>query len=143
MAYETILYDVQDSVATITLNRPEMRNALTTVMYKELAHAFKTVSRDKAVRAVVLTGAGKGFCSGQDLAEMGQVIGEDVSVTDVLRNGLNPLIQAVRDLPKPVIGALNVVEQKESSTSESPTCKCVRTRHCLAYWPSRVLVKHS
>jgi 2-(1,2-epoxy-1,2-dihydrophenyl)acetyl-CoA isomerase len=109
MAYETILYDVSEGVATITLNRPEMRNAFTTTMYKELLGVMKTVERDKAVRAIIITGNGKGFCSGQDVAELSVLAQQGLSVGEMLRAGLNQLVSSVRTLEKPVIAALNGV----------------------------------
>ncbi len=108
-SYETIQYTVDGGVATITLNRPEMRNALTTTMYRELAQAFRSVERDRGVRAVVLTGAGKGFCSGQDLAELGPAISGPGYKADLLREGLNQMILTMRRLEKPIIGAINGV----------------------------------
>jgi 2-(1,2-epoxy-1,2-dihydrophenyl)acetyl-CoA isomerase len=104
-SYETILYQVADGVATITLNRPDKYNALTRTMYKELGDAFKNCARDAQVRAVILTGAGKGFCAGQDLTEM--VGAGALPIGELLRNGLNTLITTVRSLEKPVIAAVN------------------------------------
>lgn len=109
MTYETILYTVSDQVATITLNRSESRNALTSMMYQELSHAFKTIEHDPQVRAVILTGRGKGFCSGQDLSELQMMAAQGHSIGDLLRQGLNPLVTSIRTLEKPVIGALNGV----------------------------------
>lgn len=63
--YQTILYETSNGVATVTLNRPERRNAFTNEMLKELTHALKQIQKDGSVRAVVLAGAGKGFCAGQ------------------------------------------------------------------------------
>jgi len=100
--FETILFDVADGVATITLNRPDRLNALTTGMTKELLAALKTCARDNAIRCVVVTGAGRGFSAGQDLAEFGQVSGK-ISVGDHLRRGYNRLILAMRELEKPII----------------------------------------
>lgn len=108
MAYETILYDVADGVATITLNRPDAYNALNTQMYKDLRDALKQIKRDKAIRAVVITGTGKGFCSGADLTEMQGGI-SSVSIGDVLRDGLHHIITGIRRLEKPVICAINGV----------------------------------
>lgn len=108
MAYETILYEVQDGVATLTLNRPDTRNALNRQMYQELGKALRDIARDQQVRAVILTGAGKGFCSGADLVELGQLRGQ-ISVGDALRQGLNPLIVSMRSLEKPIVCALNGV----------------------------------
>ncbi|MCB0036997.1 MAG: enoyl-CoA hydratase/isomerase family protein, partial [Anaerolineales bacterium] len=69
MSYETILYDVQNGVGTITFNRPETLNAFNQQMVKEAIQAMKAASRDAAVRCVVMTGSGRGFSSGQDLME--------------------------------------------------------------------------
>src|SRR5207245_8125317 len=67
---DEILYAVADSVATITLNRPERRNALNTALMEALAHRFDALESDTSVRAVVIRGAGQAFCSGRDLNEM-------------------------------------------------------------------------
>ena len=107
-AFESILFDVADGVATITLNRPERLNALTTGMTKELLTAIKTCARDDAIRCLVITGAGRGFSAGQDLAEFGQVM-DNFSVGDHLRRGYNRLILALRELEKPVIAQVNGV----------------------------------
>ena len=107
-AYTTILFDVADGVATITLNRPERLNALTTGITKELLSALKTCAKDDAIRCVVITGAGRGFSAGQDLAEFGQNAGK-ISVGDHLRRGYNRLILAMRELEKPIIAQVNGV----------------------------------
>jgi 2-(1,2-epoxy-1,2-dihydrophenyl)acetyl-CoA isomerase len=109
MTYETILYDVAEGVATITLNRPESYNAMNSQMYHELLDTLKQVSDDNAVRAVVLTGAGKGFCSGADLIEMQGKLGENIAIGDVLRGGLNRIVLGIHQLEKPVICAVNGV----------------------------------
>ncbi len=110
MAYETILYDVSDGVATITLNRPDKYNALTMPMYKEIQQALKDAERDTSVRALVLTGAGKGFCSGADLLDLQSQLGiGEVNVGDVLRSGLNRIAVAMRQMEKPIICAVNGV----------------------------------
>jgi 2-(1,2-epoxy-1,2-dihydrophenyl)acetyl-CoA isomerase len=109
MTYEAILYDVHEGVATITLNRSESRNALNGVMYRDLMQAFDEISRTPHIRAVVLTGAGKGFCSGQDLGELNDLVAQGMTVGDMLRANLNQLVLNIRALEKPVIGALNGV----------------------------------
>ena len=107
-SFTTILFHTSDNIATITLNRPERLNALTTGMARELLAALKTCARDDAIRCVVLTAAGRGFSAGQDLAEFSQV-SDDFSVADHLRRGYNRLVLALRELEKPVIAAVNGV----------------------------------
>lgn len=108
MAYETILYDTSDGVATLTLNRPDAMNALDNTMAKELKDALKAVAKDAETRALLLTGAGRAFCSGQDLKA---VTGEGAPPTlgDHLRKTWNPIVTAVYELEKPTVCALNGV----------------------------------
>lgn len=110
MSYETLLYGVDDGIASITLNRPETYNALTQQTIRELQDAFKQAARDKTVRAVLFTGTGKGFCSGADLQELSTGIGSgEVAITEYLRAGLNTLATQIRELEKPVVCAINGV----------------------------------
>jgi 2-(1,2-epoxy-1,2-dihydrophenyl)acetyl-CoA isomerase len=103
--YETIRVEIEKGVATVTLNRPDSLNALNATMRRELLAALKAARRDEAVRAVVLTGEGRGFCSGADLRG-----GEgERQFRRVLTTEYNPLIAAIRELPKPVIAAVNGV----------------------------------
>lgn len=105
--YEFLKYDNNQGVATITLNRPEVYNALNDGITYELQDALKQVGKDDTVRVVVLTGEGKAFCSGQDLkASSGQ---EKRSFIDSLHKRYNPIIRAMRNLPKPIICRLNGV----------------------------------
>lgn len=107
MTYEHLLYDLRNGVLTITLNRPEVYNAINDPLSYELQDAFKRAGRDEDVRVVVLTGAGKGFCSGQDLkAVQGD---KDRSLADSVRRRYNPLILSMHQLPKPIVGRLNGV----------------------------------
>lgn len=103
--YETIRHELSDGIATITLNRPESLNALNAVLRSELLAALKAAGRDDAARAVVITGEGRAFCSGADLRGGS---GER-AFRRVLSAEYNPLITAVRELPKPVIAAVNGV----------------------------------
>ena len=103
--YETIRFEMADGVATITLARPESLNALNATMRAELLSAVKAAGRDEDVRAVVITGDGRGFCSGADLRGGS---GER-DFRRVLTDEYNPLITALRELPKPVIAAVNGV----------------------------------
>jgi 2-(1,2-epoxy-1,2-dihydrophenyl)acetyl-CoA isomerase len=101
----TIRHEVADGVATLTLNRPESLNALNGQMRRELLVALKAVGRDDAVRAVILTGEGRGFCSGADLRGGS----DERDFRTVLEREYNPLIRALRELPRPVIAAVNGV----------------------------------
>jgi 2-(1,2-epoxy-1,2-dihydrophenyl)acetyl-CoA isomerase len=105
VTYETILVEAADGVATITLNRPDSLNALNGAMRRELLGAFKAAGRDESIRAIVLTGAGRGFCSGADLRGGAA----ERAFRRVLTDEYNPLISAIRELPKPVIAAVNGV----------------------------------
>jgi 2-(1,2-epoxy-1,2-dihydrophenyl)acetyl-CoA isomerase len=104
-SYETIRVEAADGVSTITLNRPDSLNALNTRMRAELLAAVKAAGRDEAVRAVLITGEGRGFCSGADLRGGSS----ERDFRRVLTDEYNPLIAAIRELPKPVIAAVNGV----------------------------------
>ena len=106
MAFETILLNVQDGVATITLNRPKKLNAFNDQMISETTAVFKQASRDKEIRCVVLTGNGRAFSSGQDLSDV-TARGEAVSIGDHLRHGYHKLVKQMIQLEKPIIGAIN------------------------------------
>lgn len=106
MSYETILYEVSDGVATLTFNRPNKMNAFNVPLTKETIHALKQASRDKAVRAILLTGAGRGFSAGQDLADMSGR-DEGFSVAEHLRTGFNLIVSRLTTVEKPVVGAIN------------------------------------
>lgn len=107
MDFKFITYQVVDGVATITLNRPEVYNALNDGITYELQDAWKAVAKDEAVRVVVLTGAGKAFCSGQDLKDSASQ--GKRSFLDSLHKRYNPIISAMRQLPKPIVCRLNGV----------------------------------
>jgi len=102
---EELLFDVADRVATITLNRPDALNALTIGLKDELLAVLVQVSNDPAVRAVVLTGAGRAFCAGQDLHE--RLKPDAVPLDEEIRERYNPIILAMRNLDRPIIGAIN------------------------------------
>ncbi len=112
MGYETIRYEVSEGVATLTLNRPDVLNAVTEQMLTELADAIKQVKRDAAVRAVILTGDGRAFCAGQDLQSIRDGYtggGSPPAFGNLLRKGYNPLILRMRNMEKPVLAAVNGV----------------------------------
>ncbi len=103
MAYETILFEQAEGVARVTLNRPEKRNSLSGLMRRELRHAIDRAALD--ARALVLTGAGAGFCAGQDLGDAGSIA--ELDLQGVLRDEYEPLLRAMIDAPIPVIAAVN------------------------------------
>jgi 2-(1,2-epoxy-1,2-dihydrophenyl)acetyl-CoA isomerase len=102
-SFETILYEVKEGAGWITLNRPDVLNAFNAQMNKEVTKVLKEASRDPEVRAIVITGAGRAFCSGQDL----QSVKEEADFGDVLRKLYNPMIQQLAAIEKPVIAAIN------------------------------------
>lgn len=123
MNYSTLDYRVADGILTLTLNRPDALNAFTVTMANELVDAFARAGRDEAVRAIVVTGAGKAFCAGMDLSRAGNVFGLDESLQPTLRDlderlddpalvaGVRDtggrVTLAIFDCPKPVIAAIN------------------------------------
>jgi 2-(1,2-epoxy-1,2-dihydrophenyl)acetyl-CoA isomerase len=110
MSFETILYAVENSILTITLNRPDKLNAMTPTLLRELKEAFEEAGKDQQVRVVVLTGAGRGFCAGADLAAASELMmSGGFSYEDNLNATYNPLILTMQSLQKPIIAAVNGV----------------------------------
>jgi 2-(1,2-epoxy-1,2-dihydrophenyl)acetyl-CoA isomerase len=97
--------DVDDAIATLTLDRPDALNSLTVSLKEELLRAFRDVARDPAVRVVILTGEGRAFCAGQDLRE--RLEPDAAPLATELRERYNPIILAMRRLDKPIVGAIN------------------------------------
>jgi len=107
--YEKLLFKVDAGVATVTLNRPDKSNAFDDGMTRELLDALKQIERDEAIRAVVLTGAGKNFCAGQDLAAFVErnSTPDAVSVREHLLQGYNRVVSRIRTIEKPFVAAVN------------------------------------
>ena len=103
--YETIQYMVVDGVATIELSRPDKLNAFNRTMIAEMTAAVKEAGKDNDVRCLVFTGAGRGFCSGQDLAD----VDDNMDHGQVLREQYGPLMKSIMSLEKPVVAAVNGV----------------------------------
>ena len=97
--------DVSDAIATFTFDRPDALNSLTVPLKEELIKAFRGVAKDPAVRVVILTGAGRAFCAGQDLRE--RLEPDAAPLATEIRERFNPLIVAMRGLEKPIVGAIN------------------------------------
>ncbi len=106
---DTVRCDRGDAIATITLNRPAARNALTAEMKDGLLAALRECGADQAVRAVILTGAGQAFCAGQDLREHAGLLAAGADPIDTVRQHYNPIIMAITGMPKPVIAAVGGV----------------------------------
>ena len=111
MAYEEIIYEVSEQIATITLNRPDKLNSFTNRMLKEIIAAFDESDADDNVRAVIVTGSGRAFCAGADLSGGGETFakgGSDVKAkTGVMRDGGGLVSLRIFESKKPVIGAIN------------------------------------
>ncbi len=103
MKYETLTYEAKDGVALITLNRPDVMNALTTQMRAEIQVAVTHAG--KSARVVVLTGAGRAFCSGQDLGDRANAA--DLNLERTLRDEYTPMLNAIIHCPVPTIAAVN------------------------------------
>jgi len=100
--------DAKTSVATITLNRPERLNALTFEVYKELRDTFSRLDTERGVRAIVITGAGRAFCSGGDVEDIiGALLGRELTALQEFTRLTCDLILAMRRCRRPIVGALN------------------------------------
>jgi len=107
MSYQTILFELEAGVARLTLNRPERLNSFTSAMHAEVRAALSEVTPANGARVLVLTGAGRGFCAGQDLSDEAVTAGADLGAA--IERDYRPLILALRALPLPVIAAVNGV----------------------------------
>jgi 2-(1,2-epoxy-1,2-dihydrophenyl)acetyl-CoA isomerase len=110
MTYKNILFGISAGIATLTLNRPDKLNSFTAEMHGEVRAALEQLAADKTVRVLVLTGAGRGFCAGQDLGDRAVAPGgAPVDLGDSVEKYYAPLVLALRALPMPVICAVNGV----------------------------------
>ncbi|MBM4439056.1 MAG: enoyl-CoA hydratase/isomerase family protein [Candidatus Rokubacteria bacterium] len=107
--YKCLLYDAKDGIATLTLNRPERLNALGDTLRDDLQDAITRAADDADVRVLIVTGAGKGFCSGGDVKAMSErkESGGARPLMEKVAPGRDKTVQALRDIPKPVIAAVN------------------------------------
>ena len=109
MEYDFIRATTDQGVATITLCRPDVLNSFNRRMAQELQRALQRVGEDTSVRAVLLTGAGRGFCSGQDLTEATGVDLGAIDLGEIVKGSYAPIVRAIRGLEKPVVAAVNGV----------------------------------
>jgi 2-(1,2-epoxy-1,2-dihydrophenyl)acetyl-CoA isomerase len=110
MGYETILFESAGGVTKVTLNRPDRLNSFTTAMHGELRDALDRVKNDASARVLLLTGAGRGFCAGQDLSDRAVAPGgTPVDLGASIEGNYRPLVLALRALPLPVVCAVNGV----------------------------------
>ena len=110
MNYENIKFEIKDGIAVLTLNRPDKLNAFTQAMHLEVRSALAIVKTDPTVRVLVLTGAGRGFCAGQDLSDRAVEPGaQGVDLGESVERYYAPLVLSLRSLPMPVICAVNGV----------------------------------
>src|SRR6266702_4624107 len=109
MGHETILVDKKEQIARITLNRPEALNAINDKMGEELNAVLKEIERDGKTRCLVITGAGRAFCAGEDVSGLKERYGgsSQPSLGEHLRKKYHPLILRIRNMEKPIIGRLN------------------------------------
>src|SRR5213596_1251352 len=104
MAYETIAFKLEGGIARLTLNRPDRLNSFTVQMHEEVADALGNLGD---ARTLILTGAGRGFCAGQDLNDRAVAPGEAVDLGETVEESWNPLIRKLASLPQPVIARVN------------------------------------
>lgn len=106
MSWETVSYQVEDGVAVVSLNRPEVVNAINEQLGQDLYAAMKQVDADESVKVAVLTGTGRGFCAGQDLSDATAVKGE-LHLANSVRDRYNPLLAKMNTLRVPLLAAVN------------------------------------
>jgi 2-(1,2-epoxy-1,2-dihydrophenyl)acetyl-CoA isomerase len=109
VAYQFIITDQVGGVMRITLNRPDVLNSFTLAMSQEVRDALTAARADKSVRAILLTGAGRAFCAGQDLSDVPEPAGGKLDLGATVRQTYNPLIELIRKIEKPVVCAVNGV----------------------------------
>lgn len=129
MAFETIIFAVENGAARLTLNRPDRLNSFTVQMHGEIADALDRIEADKSVRTLLITGAGRGFCAGQDLND--RAVTADSGPPDLgesVEKRYNPLIRRLTSLPMPVVAAVNGVAAGAGASLAFATDICIAAR---------------
>lgn len=103
--YETIIFEVKNNVAYLTLNRPDSLNAFNEVMNKEIVQALEIAEKDSNIRALVITGSGRAFCSGEDLKSLDN----DMNLGEIIEKRYTPMLKQLASLSKPIIASVNGV----------------------------------
>lgn len=110
MSFETLLFDVEDGVGKLQLNRPDKLNSFNLKMHEELRVCMKEVATNDAIRCLLITGNGRAFCAGQDLSDRDVAPGEDApDLGASVEKNYNPLVRSIKNLEKPVVCAVNGV----------------------------------
>src|SRR6202161_3214222 len=110
MSYQSVLFERREGIARLTLNRPERLNSFNVQMHEEVRRALQEIEQDSSCRVLILSGAGRGFCAGQDLSDRAVAPGaEALDLGESIERRYKPLVLALRALPMPVIGAVNGV----------------------------------
>ncbi|MFA3783489.1 enoyl-CoA hydratase-related protein [Melioribacteraceae bacterium 4301-Me] len=109
MSYKLITVEIKENVSVIKLNRPEVLNSINKHMAKEIQDALIEAKGSKEIRAVLLTGEGRAFCAGQDLAEAVPLEGNPADIGEIIRDSYNPIIKLIRETEKPIVCAVNGV----------------------------------
>jgi len=126
----TLIQQIENGVCTLTLNRPEVFNSFNKEMAMALQSALDAAADDKSIRAIVITGNGKAFCAGQDLAEAMDPNGPELK--SIVRDHYNPIIQKIRTLEKPVIAAVNGVAAG-AGANIALACDLTVAKHSAAF----------
>lgn len=133
MSYTSIVFEITGPVARLTLNRPEKLNSFTVVMHEELGDALARVRPEGAVRVLVLTGAGRAFSAGQDLAEFElRDRGEEPDLGQAVETWYAPLVRSIRALPLPVVCAVNGVAAG-AGANLALACDLVMAKHSASF----------
>lgn len=107
MSFETLEFSIENSLARITLNRPDKLNSFNNAMHLEMREALKSIKKDTSVRCLLLSGNGRGFCAGQDLSERQFAEGEKPDLGATLDKYYNPMLRTLKNFPFPVVCAVN------------------------------------